>query len=123
MLGDIARNHIIPTAIRYQNILIENVQGLKEIYEEEYRKPAREQLKLIEQIATHIEKINENIDVMIESRKLANKVTDVAKKAAMYCDEVQPYFEVIRYHCDKLEMLVDNELWPLPKYRELLFIR
>ncbi len=123
VLGDIARNHVIPTAIRYQNILIENVQGLKDIYEEEYRKPAREQLKLIEQIATHIEKINENIDVMIESRKFANKVSDAAKKATMYCDEVQPYFEVIRYHCDKLEMLVDNELWPLSKYRELLFIR
>ena len=74
IIGDIARNHVIPTAIKYQNILIENVQGLKDIYEEEYKKPAGEQLKLIEQIATHIEKINENIDAMIEARKMANQI-------------------------------------------------
>jgi len=123
VLGDIARNHIIPTAIRYQNIVIENVQGLKDIYEEDYRKLAREQLKLIEQIATHIEKINENVDAMIEARKTANRTGSASNKAVAYCEDVQPYFEVIRYHCDTLEMLVDNELWPLSKYRELLFTK
>ncbi|MGB1451514.1 MAG: glutamine synthetase type III, partial [Marinirhabdus sp.] len=121
VLGDIARNHVIPTAIRYQNILIENVQGIKHIYGDNFKKLAAEQMKLIEQISKHIEKINTNITAMIDARKKANKMDDIEKKALAYCDEVKPYFEVIRYHCDKLELLVDDEIWPLTKYRELLF--
>ncbi|MBE7640508.1 glutamine synthetase type III [Salegentibacter sp. BLCTC] len=123
ILGDIARNHVIPTAVRYQNILIENVEGLKHIYNEDFKKHSNEQLDLIEQISAHIAKINSGVKAMIEARKVANKIDDAEKRAFAYCDEVKPYFDEIRYHCDKLELLVDDELWPLTKYRELLFTR
>ncbi|GEQ85723.1 glutamine synthetase [Patiriisocius marinistellae] len=123
VLGDIARNHVIPTAIKYQNILIENVQGLKDIYGKDFKKFASEQMRLIEAISAHIENINKDITSMIDARKKANKIEDGEKRAILYCDEVKPFFETIRYHCDKLELLVDDELWPLTKYRELLFTR
>ncbi|MFC7358373.1 glutamine synthetase III [Jejudonia soesokkakensis] len=123
VLGDIARNHVIPTAIRYQNILIENVQGIKDIYGKNFKKFAGEQMSLIEQISEHIEKINKGITEMINERKKANKLNDSEKLAMDYCHKVKPYFDEIRYHCDKLELLVDDELWPLTKYRELLFTR
>ena len=123
ILGDIARNHVIPTAIRYQNILIENVQGLKNIYGTDFKKFAGEQMQLIEQISEHIAKINKGITDMIDSRRNANKIENAEKKAFAYCDEVKSFFQVIRYHCDKLELLVDDELWPLTKYRELLFTK
>ena len=123
ILGDIARNHVIPTAIRYQNILIENVQGLKDIYGEGFKKIAAEQMSLIEQISGHIEHINKGITEMIEARKKANTLDDMEACAFAYCNEVKPLFDDIRYHCDKLELLVDDELWPLVKYRELLFTR
>jgi glutamine synthetase len=123
VLGDIARNHIIPTAIRYQNTLIENVRGLKEIFGKDFEKIAKEQIVLIKEISSHIEGINTNVLAMIEMRKKANALTDAQKMAEMYCDEVKPYFEVIRDHCDKLELLVDDEVWTMTKYRELLFTR
>ncbi|MBW2961016.1 glutamine synthetase III family protein [Mesonia aestuariivivens] len=121
ILGDIARNHVIPTSIRYQNILIKNVQGLKDIYGDDFKKHASEQLSIIEEISNHIEKINKGITEMIDARRQANKIEDTEEKAFAYCDEVRPYFDEIRYHCDKLEILVDDELWPLAKYREMLF--
>jgi len=123
ILGDIARNHVIPTAIRYQNVLIKNVRGLKEIYGEEFARHSKEQLEIIESISAHIASINSNINAMIEARKIANKIEDTEEKAFAYCDDVKPYFEEIRYHCDKLELLVDDEIWPLAKYRELLFTK
>ncbi|MGM0635440.1 MAG: glutamine synthetase III [Bacteroidota bacterium] len=123
ILGDIARNHIIPTSIRYQNVLIENVKGLKEIYGDKYKETAKEQLNIIEAISGHIEKINKATSEMIEARKRANALTDATQKAHMYCDDVKPFFDVIRYNCDKLELLVDDELWPLTKYREMLFTK
>ncbi|MGB2087839.1 MAG: glutamine synthetase III [Psychroflexus salarius] len=123
LLGDIARNHVIPTAIKYQNVLIKNVKGLKDIYGDQFKSMATEQLAIIERISTHIEKINAGINNMIEARKKANNTDDVTKRAHLYCDEVKPYFEDIRYHCDKLELLVDDEIWPLTKYRELLFTK
>jgi glutamine synthetase len=123
ILGDIARNHVIPTALKYQNILIENVQGLKDIYGKEFKNLSAEQMRLIEKISEHVAKINTNITDMIEARKKANKITDVEKLAIAYCDDVKPFFGEIRYHCDKLELLVDDELWPLTKYRELLFTK
>jgi len=123
VLGDIARNHVIPTAIRYQNVLIENVKGLKEIYGSNFKNQAKEQLKIIENISNHIEHINKGIDEMIEARKKANAIEDETEKAHAYCDEVKPYFEEIRYHCDKLELLIDDEMWTLTKYRELLFTK
>lgn len=123
VLGDIARNHVIPTAIKYQNVLIENVQGIKDIYGKDFKKLAKEQMNLIEAISSHIENINKGITDMINARKKANKIEDSQKRAIAYCDQIRPYFEQIRYHCDKLELLVDDEIWPLTKYRELLFTR
>ncbi|MCH1517465.1 MAG: glutamine synthetase III [Flavobacteriaceae bacterium] len=120
-LGDLARNHIIPTAINYLNTLIENVKGLKEIYGEEFKEKAKEQMLLIERISSHIAEINSGVNDMIDKRKKANLITSDLEKALAYCDQVKPCFETIRYHCDKLELLVDNSLWPLAKYRELLF--
>ena len=123
VLGDIARNHVIPTAVRYQNILIENVKGLKEIYGTGFKKLAKEQLLLIEEISEHIEAINSAVTAMTEERKTGNNQNDLLKKATTYCNKVKPFFETIRYHCDKLELLIDDELWPLTKYRELLFTK
>ena len=123
VLGDIAANHVVPTAVRYQNMLIENVKGLKEIFGKEFEKHASQQIKLIKNISEHLELIHLKIDEMINARKKANSVTSSVKKAEMYCSEVIPFFEEIRYHCDKLELMVDDELWPLTKYRELLFTR
>ena len=122
VLGDIARNHVIPTAVQYQNALIENVQGLKEIFEHDYKKVAGEQIELIKEISVHIAEINSNITAMIEERKKANKL-EGQKAANAYCNKVKPYFDKIRYHCDKLEIMIDDELWTLTKYREMLFTR
>lgn len=123
VLGDIARNHVIPTAIKYQNTLIENVKGLKEIFGKDFEKIAKEQIGLIKEISEHIEGINRNIDAMIEERKIANNLNSAEKMAEAYCDKVKPYFEIIREHSDKLELLVDDEMWTLTKYRELLFVK
>ncbi|WP_299216389.1 glutamine synthetase III [uncultured Aquimarina sp.] len=123
VLGDIARNHIIPTAIKYQNMLISNVSGLKNLYEKDFKKYAKEQMEIIEEISEHIGKINTKVNEMTAERRKANKLEDAEKKAADYCNKVKPLFDQIRYSCDKLELLVDDELWPLTKYRELLFTR
>ena len=123
VLGDIARNHVIPTAIRYQNTLIENVRGLKDIFGKDFEKIAKEQISIIKEVSAHIEGINSKVEEMTEARKKANALTDAQKMAEMYCDKVRPYFDVIREHCDKLELLVDDEIWTLTKYRELLFTR
>ena len=120
VLGDIARNHIVPTAVRYQNTLIENVKGLKEIFGESYQEVAAEQLELIRHISEHIKVIHSKTDAMIETRKRANHLPNFEEKAHSYCHEVKPFFDEIRYHCDKLEMMVDDELWTLTKYRELM---
>ncbi|MGF1556674.1 glutamine synthetase III family protein [Paucihalobacter sp.] len=123
VIGDIARNHVVPTAIKYQNTLIENVSGLKEVYGTGFKKLAKEQMSLIEQISGHIEMINTKITQMIDARKSANNIDDIEKKADAYCFKVMPFFDEIRYHSDKLELLVDDEIWPLTKYRELLFTK
>ena len=123
VLGDIARNHVVPTAVRYQNMLIENVRGLKEVYGTGFKKLAKEQMNLIENISEHIETINTKITEMVEARKVANNIASVDKKADAYCNKVKPFFDEIRYHCDKLELMVDDEIWPLTKYRELLFTK
>lgn len=122
-LGDMARNHIIPTAIRYQNILIENIQGLKEIYGTGFKKYASEQLILLENISSYIAQINEGVTKMIAARKKGNQLTDFQKRALHYESQVKPFLTTIRYQCDKLELTVEDSLWPLAKYRELLFVR
>ncbi|MDP2089175.1 MAG: glutamine synthetase III [Flavobacteriaceae bacterium] len=123
VIGDLARNHIIPTAIRYQNTLIKNVKGLKNIFGDDFKTIAEEQLMLIKDISHHISQINSKITFMTDERKKANKIEESEKRAFAYCKNVKPYFEEIRYHCDKLEVLVDDELWPMTKFRELLFTR
>ena len=122
-LGDIARNHVIPTAVKYQNILIDNVKGLKDIYGKDFKQYASEQLFLIAEISKRIEAINSGVTKMTNERKKANSIDDTTKKAKIYCSKVKPLFDDIRYHCDKLELLIDDELWPLAKYRELLFTK
>lgn len=122
VLGDMAGNHIVPTAVSYQNKLIQNVKGLKAVLDDKvYQKVAKDQLQMIEQISEYISTIISKKEEMIETRKRCNKIEDMREKAIAYCEEVKPFFDEIRYACDKLEMLVDDELWPLPKYRELLF--
>ena len=123
VFNELIYSYVIPSVVEYQNRLIKNVRGLKEIYGASYQKKAKGQLVLIEEISGHLEYLKEKTDAMVEERKKANIMTDTHKKAYAYCDRVKPYFEVIRYHCDKLERLVDDQLWPLTKYRELLFVK
>ncbi|HPE57328.1 MAG TPA: glutamine synthetase III [Bacteroidales bacterium] len=122
VIGDLAKNHIIPIAIRYQNTLIENVKGLKDVLDQKtFVKLSRNQMQTIKEISEHVEEIKDQVAAMLEERKKANKIEDVEKLALEYNQSVMPYLETIRYHVDKLELMVDDELWPLPKYRELLF--
>jgi len=124
VLGDLARNHIIPTAITYQNRLLENVKGLKEVLDTKtFKAASAEQCNLIEEISERIGIINNTITEMIEARKAANAIEDSRELAIAYDEKVKPYFDTIRYHVDKLEIIIDDELWPLPKYREMLFTR
>ncbi len=122
ILGDIAGNHIVPTAITYQNRLLENVRGLKEMLDKKtFDRLAGEQLKMIEEISERLSSIIADKEAMIEARKKCNGIEDAREKAVAYRTDVFPFLEKIRYQCDKLELMVDDELWPLPKYRELLF--
>ncbi len=124
VLGDLAINHILPTAIKYQNELIDNVRGLKEVFdEEEFTELAIPRMQRIKEISGHISEIMAKVNAMVEERKKANKVEDTRKRAGLYSQKVFPYLEDIRDHIDRLELIVDNEVWPLPKYRELLFVR
>ncbi|HNY14614.1 MAG TPA: glutamine synthetase III [Bacteroidales bacterium] len=124
VLGDLAINHIVPTAIRYMTSLIDNVKGLKEVFPvNEYEKLAGARKEMIVSISDHISSIKKLVNDMIEERKKANVIEDAFKKALTYEKKVKPYLDEIRYHIDKLELIVDNEIWPLPKYRELLFTR
>jgi glutamine synthetase len=124
VIGDISINHIIPTAIRYQNMLIENVRGLQEVLDNKtFVKLSYNQMQNLKEISGHISTIRTLVQEMVESRKEANRLENIEARAREYNSRIQPFFEEIRYHVDKLELLVDDELWPLPKYRELLFIR
>jgi glutamine synthetase len=119
IMGDLAMNHVIPTALKYQNKLIQNVKGLQEIgLGKEYSETT---LDMIKKISKHVSTIKTNVDEMIERRKKANKEEDLRKRAIMYCDDIAANFDSIRYSVDKLELMVDDEDWPLVKYREMLF--
>ncbi len=123
VFNEIIYNHVIPAAIEYQGMIVSNVSGLKEIYGAGHKKLSEGQLTIIEQIAKHVEALKLKTDAMVEERKKANLIEDSNTKAYAYSEKVKPYFEDIRYHCDKLERLVDDRLWPLTKYRELLFVK
>jgi glutamine synthetase len=124
VLSDLAMNHILPTVIEYQAMLISSTQGMKNLYEaSEYTTLSARRLKLIKEISEHVEKIEDKVSEMIEARKQANNIEDAREKAIAYATVIFPFFDEIRYHIDKLELIVDNEKWPLPKFRELLFIR
>ncbi|MDE6783230.1 MAG: glutamine synthetase III [Paramuribaculum sp.] len=124
VLGDMALNHVIPVAVRYRDVLTDNALKLRSLFPgkkgEELTAP---ELETIECISAHMAKINEQVEEMVEARKKANRIDDEREKAIAYHDTVVPPMEVIRYHIDKLEGMVDDRMWPLPKYRELLFIR
>ena len=123
VLGDLAINHVIPVATRYQSLLLDNVMKIKAIFEGEASDIAQQEKETIKKIAGHMYVITDEVEKMVEARKAANKITNEREKAIQYHDTVKPCMDVIRYHIDKLELMVDNEMWPLPKYRELLFIR
>lgn len=124
VLGDLAMNHIVPTAIQYQTSLLENVKNVKEVFgAKDFETIAEGRLELIREIGGHISAIKAKVTDMVEARKVANVIESTKEKAVAYETSVRPYLDDIRYHIDKLELIVDNELWPLPKYRELLFIR
>ena len=124
VLGDLAMNHIVPIGIQYMTSLIENVKGLRLVFNDtEYERLAGARKELIVSISDHISSIKKQVNDMIEERRKANVIEDSYKKAIAYEKKVKPYLDEIRSHIDKLELIVDNEIWPLPKYRELLFTR
>ncbi len=124
VLGDIAINHIVPTAVAYQTMLLENVRNLKEVFSaEEFKTLAGGRIELIKEIGSHISAIKIKSKEMVEARKKANIIEDPIEKAIAYDKKVKPYLDEVRHHIDKLELIVDDEKWPLPKYRELLFVR
>lgn len=124
VLGDLAMNHIVPVATLYQSTLIDNVYKMKELFPaDKASKLSAKNMELIEEIADRTAFIKEHVDAMVEARKVANKITCEREKALVYHDTIAPALEEIRYHIDKLELIVDNRMWTLPKYRELLFIR
>ena len=123
VLEDMSKNHIIPVATRYQTSLLENVTMMKEVFPDKYNSLSSADMEIIEKIAMHSAEIKKGVQEMVNARKDANKITNERDKAIAYHDTVAPYLDSIRYHIDKLELMVDNQIWPLPKYRELLFIR
>ena len=124
VLGDLAMNHVVPVAIEYQTRLIDNVYKMKQLFaEDESARLSSENVAIIREIAAHTAYIKEHVDALIEARKVANRIETEREKAVAYHDTVAPMLEEIRYHIDKLELIVDNQMWTLPKYRELLFIR
>ena len=123
-LGDLVKNHIVPTAIRYQSVLSENVNRLKKVLDEDvYARVSKEQIDMIVEISERVSLALNGVAQMTEARKVANKIESTRDKSIAYCDSVKPFFEKIRYSVDKLELMVDNEMWPLPKYREMLYVR
>jgi len=124
LMGDIIQNYFLPAAVEYQNKLLKNVQGLIQIFgDKEGKIQAQAQIELLTKISEHLNLMKKSADVMLKERKIANKIEHAEEKAIAYCDNVKIHFDEIRYHADKLELLVEDELWPLPKFREMLFTR
>ena len=121
VIGDICLNHVLPAAVRYQNILIENVRGVKEIFGEEYKSLCSSEFATLKNISCLTNAISRDVEALVEARKKANRIEDIAERAKVYSHEVKDLMDKVRYSADHLEMVVDDEMWPLPKYRELLF--
>jgi glutamine synthetase len=121
IMGDICLNHVIPAAVRYQNVLIENVKGMKDIFGDGYIDFCSSEIETLKKISTYINNISADVDALVEARKKANRIQDIAERAKVYSHEVKDMMDKVRMSADNLEMLVDDEMWPLPKYRELLF--
>ncbi len=121
IIGDMCLNHVIPAAVKYQNVLIENIKGMKEIFGDEYLGLCSSEIETLKKISKYINDVSSDVDSLVEARKKANRIEDIAQRAKVYSREVKSMMEKIRIGTDNLEMLIDDELWPLPKYRELLF--
>ncbi len=123
ILGELVYNHVLPAALQYQNSLLTNVAGLKEVYGAAHKDFTQPQLNILEQTAEHVAEMKKLTDAMRDAKNRADNLSTVAKKAQTYCNTIEPYFEAIREHADALERLVPDDLWPLTKYRELLFVK
>lgn len=123
VMGDICLNHVIPAAVRYQNVLIDNVKGMKEIFGEDYKSICTSEIETLKKISGYINDVSADVEALVEARKKANVIEDIAQRAKMYSTEVKGMMDRVRLSVDNLEMLIDDEMWPLPKYRELLFFR
>ena len=121
IIGDICLNHVIPAAVRYQNVLIENIKGIKDIFGEGYRTFSSAEIDTLKKISTYINDISADVEALVEARKVANRIENIAERAKVYSHDVKDLMEKVRDSADHLEMLIDDEVWPLPKYRELLF--
>ena len=121
VMGDMCLNHVIPAAVRYQNVLIENVKGIKEIFGSEYMTYCSSEIETLKKISILMNDVSADVDALVEARKKANRIEDIAMRAKMYSKDVKDMMDKVRESADELEMLIDDEMWPLPKYRELLF--
>jgi len=121
IIGDMCLNHVIPAAVKYQNILIENVNGIREIFGKGYMEFCGSEIETLKKISTYINNVSIYVEQLVESRKKANRIEDMAERAKVYSREVKDMMDKVRDNADHLEMLIDDEMWPLPKYRELLF--
>ncbi|MBQ8810136.1 MAG: glutamine synthetase III [Bacteroidales bacterium] len=121
ILGDMCLNHVIPAAVKYQNILIENVKGMKDIFGDSFMEYCASEVETLKKISLYINGVSADVESLVEARKKANRIEDIAERAKVYSHEVKDMMEKVRLSADNLEMLIDDEMWPLPKYRELLF--
>ena len=121
IIGDMCLNHVIPAAVRYQNILIENVKGIKEIFGDDYLQYCSSEIETLKKISLYINNVSADVEALVEARKVANRIQEIAQRAKAYSRDVKAMMDKVRVSADNLEMLIDDEMWPLPKYRELLF--
>ena len=121
VIGDMCLNHVIPAAVKYQNILIENIKGMKDIFGDESSVLCASEIDTLKKISMYVNRISADVDALVEARKKANRIEDIAERAKVYSYDVKSMMEKVRDSADNLEMLIDDEMWPLPKYRELLF--
>jgi glutamine synthetase len=121
VIGDMCLNHVIPAAVKYQNVLIENIKGMKEIFGDEYAQLCRAEIETLRKISAYVNDISSDVEALVEARKKANRIEDISVRAKIYSYDVKTMMDKVRNSADNLEMLIDDEMWPLPKYRELLF--